>query len=116
MTLCTTDKDLVNQISKFIRQNFSFERVQNQSVYSFVKTKQGTCHHYASLFNDMCNAVGINCEYLYCQNIQSTASHAINRVTINGHTYYFDLSSNDVSNTNKYSWMSEEEIRKLCTW
>lgn len=114
MNLFTSDKDLVNQINLYIVKNFKYKITDNSHIYSFVKTKYGQCYHYANLFKDMCNAVGIECYYLECIKNQP---HAINIVVVDDKKYYFDVTSNDTSGKyTSYSWMTEAEARKLYTW
>ena len=83
MNLYTTDEDLVNQIFDYVCNNFSYS-LTHQSMLHCINTHTGQCYHLATVFKDMCSAVGIT------NNYAATPSHVWNYVTVNGITYTFD--------------------------
>lgn len=95
--LYANDYDVVNQINNTIK-DFATYSITNKPLYTFTETGVGQCYHYAYLFRDMCNAVGIEAY------INKNENHAWNTVVIDGKSYKFDVTFNDTSGTNSYSW------------
>lgn len=79
LNLNTTDTDLVNQINNYICTHFDYA-VTNSGMPVFISTHQGQCWHYAKMFSDMCNAVGIQAWKV------QTADHAWDQVVVDGIT------------------------------
>lgn len=100
LNLYTSDEDLVNQINNYICANFDYE-VTNSGMPVFISTGRGQCWHYAKMFADMCNAVGIS-----AWKVENT-EHAWDNVVVDGVTYKFDPTYNDTSgNWTAYSWLA----------
>lgn len=107
--LNASDREIVNQINKFVTANFKYQITDEYYMDSFIEKKIGQCYHFARLFTDLCNAVGIK------SNIFSGTfngdSHAWSSVTIDGNIYYFDPTVARKSSTfDKYSWMSRSQM------
>lgn len=107
LNLNTTDRNLVNQINNFIVNNFSYVQTEDY-LYTFTDNKIGQCVHYANLFKDMCNAVGIPCSLV--EGSLRGIGHTWNVVTVEGVQYYFDVSGNDTGGNGNYSWMSSSQM------
>lgn len=98
LNLNASDASIVDQINDFICENFSYE-VTNSGMPAFLASGKGQCWHYAKLFADMCNSVGIP-----ASKIQNT-EHAWNIVTVDHVQYTFDVTYNDTcGNRTLYSW------------
>jgi hypothetical protein len=96
----TTDEDLVNQINAYVCNYFTYN-VTESSMITAMRNRTGQCYHYAHLFVDMCNSLGIPASYY------ATSTHAWAYVTVNGVTYRFDPTYNDTcGNQTAYSWLS----------
>jgi len=113
LDLTSTDKEMINQIQKYIIDTYSYE-VTNGTMYDFVSTKKGQCLHFSKLFKDMCSALGFECGYVEGKHNDGNM-HAWNYVVVDGKTYWFDLTFSE-SSGKKWEWMSEEEIRKDRIW
>jgi transglutaminase-like putative cysteine protease len=99
LDLTTNDYELVNQINAYLTNNFTYSITNNGQVSSLITTGTGQCYHFAHLFADLCNSVGISCSYV------GTADHAYNMVTIDGISYRFDPTYNNTSHSTAYSWL-----------
>jgi transglutaminase-like putative cysteine protease len=99
LDLTTNDYELVNQINAYLTNNFTYEITGNGQVSSMITTGKGQCYHFAHLFADLCNSVGISCSYV------GTADHAYNIVTVDGISYRFDPTYNNTSHSTAYSWL-----------
>ena len=113
MNLYCDDYTMVNQIQQYICNNYSY-LVTNASIYNFVETKTGQCWHYANLFKDMCNAVGIPTYYV--EGMANGGGHAWNYVVIDGNSYWFDVTWNDYLGSSRWAWLSESEMRLDHSW
>lgn len=89
---------MVNQINQYLVNRFDYV-VTEAPLYDFTQRNIGQCYHYASMFRDMCLAVGIPCEYV------SDNNHAWNVNTVDGVRYKFDSTWNDTTETNSYAWI-----------
>lgn len=114
LNLNTTDKDLINQIAQCIVNNFNYKVTNDPVMYSFTDSGLGQCHHFSTLFKDMCTSVGIECYFI--EGYYNGVFHSWNRVALNGVSYYFDITLNEYFSNTSYSWVSEEEFRKTHSW
>lgn len=100
LDLASEDWKLVNQIRDLILEYFSYN-VTDSSMMDFLYSQTGQCYHYAKLFEDLCQAVGISAR------IAATREHAWNEVHLNGSTYLFDAThAQATGNVDAYSWQA----------
>lgn len=109
MDLNYTDVEMINQISKWINKNLSY-KLNDRPICETFDFNQVQCYHYASVFKDMCEKIGIKCDYIE----SSDKSHCWNRIYMLNknnqiHEYYFDLTISDKDDkiNLKYTWMKE---------
>lgn len=74
-------------VGNIVRSVYTYDASTRwQSDYETLKTGIGCCTHYAQLCSNLCNMVGIDCEYVHFDQYD----HDINLITINGQRYWFD--------------------------
>jgi transglutaminase/protease-like cytokinesis protein 3 len=90
--------EAINRIIKWIAKHMTYV-VNGGDAYVGFTTGQGQCMTYAMMFDEMCNTVGIECEY-----ITGTAGgyHAWNKVKLNGKWYWVDVTWYDSTGDSKY--------------
>ncbi|MCF0245931.1 MAG: transglutaminase domain-containing protein [Ileibacterium sp.] len=99
LDLHCTDREMVDQINNYICAHYDYLITDMANMPSFMNTGLGQCWHYAKLFADMCNAVGIPAWKV------ENAEHAWDNVIVDGVTYTFDPTYNDTSGQwTAYSW------------
>ncbi|MCF0259111.1 MAG: hypothetical protein HUJ54_04560 [Erysipelotrichaceae bacterium] len=99
LNLHCTDHEMVEQINDYICDNYSYVLTNQANMPNFMASHVGQCWHYAKLFADMCNSVGIPASKI------QNEEHAWDIVTVDGVTYTFDVTWNDTSgNRTAYSW------------
>lgn len=72
----------------------------------------GVCEAYARMTKEICDAVGIECEYVigYADNGIERAGHAWNRVKINGTWYWTDTCWDGSYDTTYYDYYLSETL------
>ena len=98
MNLYCSDYELAKQFHDYIANRFSYQ-VTDKSLWHFMENNIGQCYHYARLFQDLCLSVGIQCTY------ESGNNHAWNYAILDGVTYKIDVTWDDTSGTNSYSFI-----------
>ena len=114
MDLNCDDVTMIEQINRWICDNLEYE-ITNGDVYELFSTYEykGQCFHYAQLFKDMCNAVGINMK-ISDGWISEGYGHSWNYCEIDNVIYYFDATWNDFVNSyGTYMFMTEEEFQEF---
>lgn len=71
-----------------------------------LRKHKGVCEDYATVFMYLCNEVGIKCGVVH----DFKLNHAYNIVKIAGKSWYFDITWNSPSDTDKYIFMREDEL------
>ena len=105
---------MINQINSWMVKNFKYKIVNNKPICDSFFDKKGQCYQITYIFKDLCEAVGIKCEYVE----NSERSHCWNKITINDksgkkHEYYFDVTDNiqlkekGKNDNSKYSWLED---------
>lgn len=91
-----SQKDAVIKINNWICNNMTYE-INNGGSYIGFTTGKGQCKTYSLMFQAMCGACGIGCDYVIGQAYTSGTweSHAWNRVYLGGTGYYVDSTWND---------------------
>lgn len=108
-----SDKEMIEQINQWICDNLEYEITYGDLYKLFDEYEyKGQCYHYARLFKDMCNAVGINMK-IYHGWINKEEGHSWNYCEINNIVYYFDVTWNDSNDVyNAYMFMTYEEFQE----
>lgn len=83
-------QELYNEVDSIYNKACSQYTMKNNITLA---SKYGVCHHYADLFRDMCNRMGIPCEDV--TGMGNGESHAWNRVYIDGKWSLVDCTWDD---------------------
>ena len=107
-----SDEEKIKYISDWIKSRFAYSEENMYSVYDALYSSQSVCSGYAAMFKAMCNKVGIQCDVVTgtADNTQGLYTHAWNKVVLDGTNYYFDICWNDMLESDKYWFMSLEQI------
>lgn len=105
-----TKKDMVNLISGYIEEGFTY-KITHESMYNFIKSRKGQCVHIATYFKDICTEVGIRAYIV--KGFSRGENHVWNKVIIDDREYYFDLTFNMTGKDEVdgyYAWRTKEEF------
>ncbi len=115
---CTTKKEKVKAINKYMVKHYSYDHQYKQASYSFLgllDNKKAVCQGFAELFRMMGLQAGIE-----TQSIGGTATsgpgktdfeaHMWNRSKIGSKWYYTDVTYNEGTGTNKFLLLSEKSF------
>lgn len=94
-----SEREAVDAIINFIRNRFSAGDDADGQMYNLWSSGHGNCESYSRTFKEMCNYVGIECQYLEGM---ANGYHAWNRVKINNTWYYVDTTWYDTSDDMYY--------------
>jgi hypothetical protein len=93
--LCNNDQEKVRAayiwVSTFITYSFSYTNYNSLDIA--LKTRKGVCHHFASIFNEICNNMNIESFYItgYIKRINGKVElHAWNVVVIQNQNFLLD--------------------------
>ena len=103
-----SEKEAVRLISNYIIGHMDYSNQGNEAQEGFL-TGNGSCRTYAKMFQEMCNEVGIQCEYTvgYAGGGSQWGKHAWNKVCIGGAWYWIDTCWMDTGRTNTYYLTSQ---------
>jgi len=87
-----SETEAIRRINNWICSKMSYV-INNQHADVTFRTGKGQCIAYAEMFQLMCTAANIQCQYI--SGVANGQGHAWNRVLVNGTWYYIDVTFND---------------------